>query len=164
MQLYKTHNTTSGLPSKPTEKELEELLKCMSLHFEQVDIVIDGLDEVGAITSINRLELVDILSTLHQGQCNIRVMIFSRNEADIREQLTSFASGSIAARSSDLRLYVAAKMHVIRVKGTHLMEETMNALIDGAEGMYVLSKTPLCMPRLKYADACSQVLLDSLPD
>jgi hypothetical protein len=123
------------LPTTPTEEELGNLLKRMSLRFEQVSLVVDGLDEVGAAISIDRVELVRVLSTLHKTPSNIRIIIFSRAEADIKDQMTDFRCVSIAARSSDLQLYVAAKMQQLLIKDSNLRLEVLEALVDGADGM-----------------------------
>lgn len=45
---------------------------------------------------------------------------------------------SIAARSSDLQLYVAAKIQQLRIKDSNLRLEVQEALVDGADGMLVL--------------------------
>ena len=111
MILYSSHNGSGKLATTPTEEELGILLKKISIHFEQVSLVVDGLDEVGAAISVDRSELVKVLSTLHKGTSNIRTIILSRAEGDIKDYMSDFSSVSIAARSSDLQLYVAAKMH-----------------------------------------------------
>lgn len=135
MTVYSSHNTSGKLPTTPTEEELGTLLKHISQRFKQVSLVVDGLDEVGASIFVDRSELVKVLSALHEAPSNIRIIIFSRAEADIKDQMTDFSCVSIAARSSDLQLYVAAKMQQLLIKDTSLKLEVLEALVNGADGM-----------------------------
>jgi len=135
MEFYATHNARVNFPNLPTELELGKLLQDISKRFEQVYIVIDGLDEVGAAISIDRSELVRTLSNLHHQPSTIRTAIFSRAETDIKDQLVDFAAISIAARSSDLQLYVAAKIKQLSITDRGLKSEVLEALVNGAEGM-----------------------------
>lgn len=71
-------------------------------------------------------------------------MILSRDEVDIRESLKDCPKISIAAQSSDLRLYVGAEIEnrtrkkMLNIKTPELKEHVRERLVEGAEGMYVL--------------------------
>lgn len=132
---YGNHNDSSRLPTRPNETELGKFLQKISKHFDQVHIVIDGLDEVGAAIVVDRSDLIALLSTLHHEPSHMKTIIFSRAESDIQSQLTEFKSVSIAARSSDLQLYVAAKLRTLAINDNHLRLEVLEALVRGADGM-----------------------------
>lgn len=118
-----------------------KLLQDVSKNFEEVSLIIDGLDECGWAAGIDRLELTRVLADLHQPSAgSIRVLIASRREQNIEHYLAKFDRVSIAAMSSDLELYVAAE--VARRLGTKILDESLRneiieSLVNGAEGMYV---------------------------
>ncbi|RDW69966.1 hypothetical protein BP5796_08363 [Coleophoma crateriformis] len=134
--LYCEHHPLRDLPTDPTEEELGKLIQKQAKNFHQLNLVIDGLDEVGASLSVNRSGLIKILSTLHHSSCKIRTIIVSRDESDIREPLADFDVVSVAATSEDLQLYVSAKMHQLQIEDPGLRSEVFQALVDGAEGMF----------------------------
>src|SRR5262249_30283803 len=110
----------------------------MSTYFENVMIIIDALDECG----IDRSHIVELLSRLVQPNLNsLKTLFTSRREIDIEMHLSEFNQVSIAATSSDLKLYVAAEIELrirhkrLRLKDHSLKEHIMNRLIEGAEGM-----------------------------
>lgn len=136
---YASYNILGTLKTKPTESDLGFLLKKISNRFKGVFVVLDGLDEVGSAitTTIHRHELIKTLSTLHNPPSTIRTIIFSRAESDIKNLFGEgkFSPLSIAARSSDLQLYVAAKLNTLSIKDRKLKSEVLEALVDGADGM-----------------------------
>ncbi|RDW89683.1 hypothetical protein BP6252_01715 [Coleophoma cylindrospora] len=134
--LYCEHHPLRSSPTDPTEEELGKLIQKQAKHFQQLNLVIDGLDEVGASLSVNRSGLIEILSTLNHSSCKIRTIIVSRDESDIRELLADFNAVSVAATSEDLQLYVSAKMHQLQIEDPGLRSEVFQALVDGAEGMF----------------------------
>jgi len=75
----------------------------MTQNFGDVSILVDGLDECGKATVI----VVKLLASLNQKTLNIRTLSLSRIEQHIKDVLTDYPKISIAARSSDLKLYVA---------------------------------------------------------
>ena len=119
---------------------LSTLVKEMTLVFDDSIIIIDGLDECGRNASV----VVDALAALHEGDdSTIKTIFLSRDEIDIRERLECYTMVSIAARSSDLTLYVGAEIDLrtrkkrLRIKDQSLKEYIMERLVEGAEGMYV---------------------------
>ncbi len=75
----------------------------MTQNFGDVSILVDGLDECGKAKVI----VVKLLASLNQKTLNIRTLSLSRIEQHIKDVLTDYPKISIAARSSDLKLYVA---------------------------------------------------------
>lgn len=80
-----------------------ELLHNIIELLHSTTIIIDGLDEISA----NRFDALDLIKQIYHGRANTRVLFASRPERDIEQCLSEFDSISIAARSSDLELYVA---------------------------------------------------------
>jgi predicted LPLAT superfamily acyltransferase len=85
---------------------------------------------------------VELLASLSTGnQTKIKTLFTSRLETDIEVHLGSYEKVSIAATSSDLRLYVASEIEnrtrkkVLRMRNPELKKEIMDRLIDGAQGM-----------------------------
>ncbi|KAI4269414.1 MAG: hypothetical protein L6R38_007472 [Xanthoria sp. 2 TBL-2021] len=122
-------------------QELRDLICDLTINFNQATIVVDGLDECG----VNAAEVTELLASLNQEdkETNIKTLFLSRNEVEIREYLENYAQIAIAARSSDLRLYVGAEVdartrnHKLRIKDQSLKDYIMEKLVEGAEGMYV---------------------------
>lgn len=109
-------------------------------------IIIDALDECGK----NRSHVVELLASLNMNEkSNIKTLFTSRLETDIEIHLHEYEKISIAATSSDLKLYVAAEIEnrsrkkALRTRDPDLKKEIMDRLIDGAEGMCKLSPKSL---------------------
>jgi hypothetical protein len=101
-------------------------------------IIIDALDE--CLT--DRSHIVELLSRVVQpNQNNLKAIFTSRKEIDIEMHLSEFDQVSIAAKSSDLKLYVAAEIELrirhkrLRLKDPSLKEHIMKRLVEGADGM-----------------------------
>jgi hypothetical protein len=100
-------------------------------------IVVDGLDEI----SEDRASITRLLQSLKVSSTTIKTLFASRPEVDIRDELEDAMQISIAARSSDLRLYVAAEIEKrtkerrLRIRDPDLKEHIMKTLVDGADGM-----------------------------
>ncbi len=98
-------------------------------------VLIDGLDEI----ETSRVETLELLCTITVG--NLKTLLASRDEVDIRSQLTDYANISIAAQSGDLRLYVAAEIEMrtsrqqLTIRDPELKQHIMKTLITGAHGM-----------------------------
>lgn len=135
---YKKRNPQGKQATQATNNDLAELLQNMSNHFENVMIIIDALDEC----SSDRSYIVELISHLVQpNQNSLKVIFTSRKEIDIEMHLSEFDQVSIAAKSSDLKLYVAAEIELrirhkrLRLKDPSLKEYIMKRLVEGAEGM-----------------------------
>lgn len=100
------------------------------------------MDECGTNAGL----VAEFLSSLNNddGNAEFKTLILSRDEIDIRERLKDYPRISIAAQSSDLRLYVGAEIEtrtrkkMLNIKAPELKEHVRERLVEGAEGMYVL--------------------------
>ena len=137
---YKAHNSEHQSNVKYDSDALLTLVKEVTTVFDNSMIIIDGLDECG----LNAHVVVDSLAALNDFQdTTVKTIFLSRDEIEIRERLDNYTKVSIAARSSDLRLYVGAEVDSrmrkkrLRIKDQSLKEYIMERLVEGAEGMYV---------------------------
>ncbi|KAL8781668.1 MAG: hypothetical protein Q9213_005885 [Squamulea squamosa] len=118
-------------------QELGDLLCDMTSTFDCASIIVDGLDECGEYTA----NVTELLVSLNPGcqETNIKTLFLSRNEVEIRECLEDYTQVAIAAKSRDLRLYVAAEIDSrkkkLRIKDQSLKNYIMEKLVEGAEGM-----------------------------
>ena len=120
-------------------QDLRELICDLTKGFNQASIVVDGLDECG----VNAAEVTKLLASLNQGdkETNIKTLFLSRNEVEIRDCLEDYTEVTIAAKSSDLRVYVGAEMssrirqRKLRIKDQTLKHYIMERLVEGADGM-----------------------------
>ena len=140
-EFYEIHNPEHQLDFKYDSEALVDLLKAVSLSFDSAMIIIDGLDECGA----NTPDVVEALVNLNEDEdTTIKTIFLSRDEIEIRERLERYTKISIAASSSDLRIYVGAEIEIrtrkkkLRIKDQSLKEHILERLVEGAEGMYVL--------------------------
>lgn len=130
---HSKYHPADGLPGVPTESDLAKLIVEVSQLFDEVTLVIDGLDEVGSAIALDRTQLVQTLSFLHKASGTIRTIVPSRNEPDIQLNLSEFDNISIAATSDDLKSYVSANMSLLNIKNLSLKSEVLEALVDGAK-------------------------------
>ena len=118
------------------DDELEILLRKMLRRFDDVSIVIDGIDECHEVTIVT-----DTLAAIASEVAGVRTLIFSRKEAEMEPFLEEFVSMSIAAESQDLRLYVPAQIEArtrlrkLRIKDSNVKDEIIETLVNGADGM-----------------------------
>jgi hypothetical protein len=114
------------------------LIQSLSTFYDEVMIIIDALDECGN----DRSRVVELLAILNADGFNIKTLFTSRLETDIEVQLQSYEKISIAATSSDLKLYVASEIEsrsrkkLLRTRNPDLNKEIMDRLVEGAEGMF----------------------------
>jgi len=134
---YESCNPESAFPTCPNEHILQKLIQEMAQSFEDVAILVDGLDECGTTT----VEVVELLIGLSNTALNVKTLFASRDEVHIRDLLEDYEKISIAARSSDLKLYVASEIELrirtkkLRLKSNELREHIMDKLVNGADGM-----------------------------
>lgn len=132
---YHSHQDPS--PRLPKPEELLELLHAVARQFSAAAVIIDGIDEISG----NRLEATELVRRINQPHCSIRTLFASRCETDIEECLNDYERVSIAARSSDLELYVASEIETrtrrkqLNIKDADLKAKIMRRLINGADGM-----------------------------
>lgn len=134
-------HSASRMPIPPDVPSLIDTFRQMTTRFDDVFLVIDGLDECGK----NTVEVAKLLRGLDfvvkSGQ-DVKVALFSRNEEHIRRLLgRDFIHVEISARSEDLRLYVAAEIEDrtmdgrLEINSANLKEDILQTLVDGADGM-----------------------------
>jgi hypothetical protein len=120
-----------------TSADFCKLIAKVSTHFATTMIVVDGLDEI----TENRSRVTKTLHSLNSTDGSIKTLFSSRLEVDIGHELETFKQVSIAAKSSDLRLYIASELERrmkekrLRIRDPSLKEHIMKRLEEGAEGM-----------------------------
>lgn len=116
-----------------------ELIHKLTSIFKRLFIIVDGLDECGHNVS----ETVRELRDLNPQSCsNISTLFLSRKEHEINQVLSDeYLHISIAARNTDLKLYVYAQMER-RTKDERLViedpdvrDKIIDKLINNADGM-----------------------------
>jgi Cdc6-like AAA superfamily ATPase len=137
---YRDCNPEGDLCRLPKVRELISVILDMVSALDDVAVIIDGLDECGKRTA----EVVHLLDSLGKESRRIKTLFLSRNEQHIRDILHGYVEISIAARSSDLKLYVASEIELrtrskrLRIKSDQLKEHILDTLVNDADGMYVL--------------------------
>ena len=133
------HSNNDGTLRNYTPKELCDLIREISTYFQTTMIVVDGLDE---ITNDHRAEVLSLLTSLNTPKGSIKTLFASRKEIDIAIELQDYVQMFFAARSSDLRLYIACEIErstiqkELRIRDPSLKYQIMQTFVDGAEGMY----------------------------
>lgn len=117
-----------------SDSEWVELVQDMSASFDTTTVIIDGLDECFE----NRGEIVQNLARL-SSRGSIKTLFASREELDIKEDLSAFDSLPIATDRADVRLYVAAhldsRFKQMTSKDPKLRQDILESLVDKSEGM-----------------------------
>ena len=122
--------------SMPSVEELNRLLSTLISHFDQVAVVVDGIDECD-----DRSGVVMALSRLSSTQPQTRMLLSSRHDQALKQHLSNFEQLSIAAKNDDLKLYVSAEIAQrtekgsLKIKSTALKDEILERLVNGADGM-----------------------------
>jgi len=141
-KFYEIHDQNRKYPVEYEPKDLCHLIAEIAMNYDCTIIIVDGLDECGTNAGL----VAEFLSSLNNddGNAEFKTLILSRDEVDIRERLKDYPRISIAAQSSDLRLYVGAEIEnrirkkMLNIKAPELKEHVRERLVEGAEGMYVL--------------------------
>jgi len=134
---YRDHVTKDRQIRASTSEELCDLIVKVSAQFQNTMIVVDGLDEI----SEDRADITRFLRGLNDHSGSVKTLFASRPEVDIGHVLEDFEEISIAAMSSDLRLYVGSeierrtKQRKLNITDRDLKEHIMKTLIEGADGM-----------------------------
>lgn len=106
---YHPKNKTSGTMA-PEPQALASKIRDMAFCFEEVSIIVDGLDECGR-THTSEVVKFHVGLASEQGS-NTRTLFLSRDKPEIRAFLEEeYLHMEIAAHSEDLRLYVAATLY-----------------------------------------------------
>ncbi|KAF6839174.1 ankyrin repeat protein [Colletotrichum plurivorum] len=128
----------NGLKGAPDTKGLQKLISKITVLYDKVYIIIDGLDECDN----NVAEVAAGLTELIESCPPVSMAIFSRNEQEIREELEEdFAHVEIVAHTDDLEIYVRAEMSKrkqlkkLAYRNPELSEEIKEKLVCSAQGM-----------------------------
>ncbi|KAL8686200.1 MAG: hypothetical protein Q9218_007275 [Villophora microphyllina] len=121
-------------------QQLCDLISDVTRGFDRTTVIVDGLDECG----VHSVEVTELLASLNSRdkKTTIKTLFLSRDEIDIREYLQDYVELAIAAKSSDLRLYVGAEIDIrmrknkLRIKDQTLKGYIMEKLVEGAAGMF----------------------------
>ncbi|KAH6714163.1 hypothetical protein BKA61DRAFT_56426 [Leptodontidium sp. MPI-SDFR-AT-0119] len=135
---YDDHVCSDQSIRTPLPEELCQLINKVSAHFDTVMIVVDGLDEI-----LNgRAEISRLLATLNSASGSIKTILSSRPEVDIGHALADYRTISIAAQSSDIRLYIASEIEQrihderLEINEQSLKEHIMITLAERCDGMF----------------------------
>jgi hypothetical protein len=121
------------------------IVKCVSQlasTFQDLSVIVDGLDECGSRTS----DVINSLTPIcFNAGSNIRSLFLSRDEYEIRELLQEqYTIVAISAHKEDLELYVAAQIESrqrklgrdqLRIRSPELKGHIIKTLVERAEGM-----------------------------
>ena len=119
--------------------DLRDLVVETASSFNNAMIVVDALDECGYQSKFVTRLLSDLHSRDEAG--SIKTLFISRDEEEIHEVLDGYEQVSLAAKSSDLRLFVGAQIELrirnrdLRIKDESLKLDIMERLVEGADGM-----------------------------
>ena len=152
MDLHAQHHAWGSSVPPPPDDELLEKLRDLSHHFSNTFVMIDGLDECGSALDRNRTHLIDKVAKLNDVKAgSIRTLIFSREEYDIKEMLTSrkFEAVSVAATSAELTLFANAWLGELNIRSERLKIEIVDTLVAEANGMSVAN------PSYSHRNTCS---------
>lgn len=133
----------ANLTFYPTEDELLQLLKRLLQRFKQAYIIIDALDECD-----DYCQLFDqVIKVIHDWQLpNFHLLVSSRRGQYIDVTMGECASGEIYLSAELVAHDILSYIHTVvgeddrlRRWGHTIQQDVKNALIGGANGMYVLS-------------------------
>ena len=135
---------------QPAEDVIRSLLKDAVVCTGDKCIILDALDECA-----NREDFMTFIGELvHSQREGLRVMITSRREKDIEEQLGSIANYDINIQSAivdeDIRVYVRDRLATDRKLSEwpeKVQEEIVAVIMGKADGMYVRFLMALCSVR-----------------
>ncbi|KAI4138521.1 MAG: hypothetical protein LQ341_004630 [Variospora aurantia] len=135
MDIYSQHSTR-GLPALRDDELLDHVHK-ITRCFKETYVMIDGLDECGAVFDSTRKRLIDMVAELHNGKRTNHILVLSRGERDIRDRfaLVPFDTVSIAATSADIRLFAVAWLERLDIQSESLRVAVVDTLVGEAQGM-----------------------------
>jgi hypothetical protein len=112
------------------------LKKC--LEFQQTFIIIDALDECD-----DRGELLHFLVGLSKSGLRLKLLLASRNERDIQQELQSLSQITLTSANSthDIELFIHSRLNALikskkmKLRDEKLQLEIFQCLSSGADGM-----------------------------
>ncbi|CAN9232814.1 unnamed protein product [Alternaria alternata] len=140
--LYTELHPKSRLKRDPEAGELAEAIRNMAVTFDDVRLVVDGLDEC----SDEAGEAAHILHAIASEHVSISVVILSRDEPHIRQELPQASCHCVAieAQTKDLDLYVRGEIErrIERkprlLRDYELKEEMIRKLVSESQGIVLM--------------------------
>ena len=134
------HQRCENGQHQPIEAEIQSLLKDAVACTGHKYIILDALDEC-----VDREDfMVFVREMVHSQQEGLRIMITSRREKDIEEQLGNIADYNIDIQSAvvdeDIRIYVRDRLatdNKLKKWPGKVQEDIVAVLMEKADGMYV---------------------------
>ncbi|KAF5980588.1 ankyrin protein [Fusarium coicis] len=128
--IYEKHRKRS---SHPSLQDLQSLFTNVSIYFERILLVIDGLDEMSGYW-----EVLDFLETLPDADTEFKVLLSSRAGMGIDDTFSSCFKITITSTdvASDIESLVRKKLNKRRFRGSEV-EAVIKELIVRADGMFI---------------------------
>ncbi|KAI0531922.1 ankyrin repeat-containing domain protein [Xylaria digitata] len=127
------------LATEPSLPKLLTVFEAMCRMFDQVFVVVDGLDECETdevVCSLSQL-------SLKINSASIATLLLSRDVVHIRDRLElNFGHTEIEAHTEDIQLYVLAELErrieskQLRLRNSQLKAEIVDRFVHGAKGMF----------------------------
>lgn len=146
--VHRTYNQKrqSGFSSNHlTFAEAEQLTQEMIASYQRTTIVLDALDECD---ERERLKLIEALSRLVECGKNLKILVSSRENSDIKHQLQKKANIGISATDNhdDIRNFVMESIDRRQRQRqnpipTDLQEEIANTILQKSDGMCVETRS-----------------------
>lgn len=140
-EYYDDLRPEDNLSADPTAEELIEVICEMCTSYNQVYLIVDGLDECDKQVDATLRDLLALAMT--QAHDLINIALLSRDELLIRHQVEDhFYCVEMEARTEDIQIYVASELEHrislgrLRFRDIELKDHIMVRLVDGAKGMF----------------------------
>ncbi|KAI1124252.1 ankyrin repeat-containing domain protein [Nemania abortiva] len=124
---------------EPSQQKLSNVFETMCRVFDQVFVIVDGLDECETDEVVRSLSQL----SLKMNSASITALLLSRDVVNIRDRLEpDFVHTKIAAHTEDIQLYVLTELEKrieskqLRLRNPQLKTEIMDKLVTGAMGMF----------------------------
>ncbi|KAJ8116317.1 hypothetical protein OPT61_g2235 [Boeremia exigua] len=146
-------------------EELVDLIQTMSANFDEVRIIVDGLDECGENSAEAAEVLHELILVPHN---NISLAILSRDVLEIRDVIgATFDHIDVAAHTEDIEHYVRSEIEGSRSRLRHRSknhkEEIVQRLKSKAHGMFRWVACQVDFLNDLITDAERRKALDQLP-
>ncbi|KAJ2983550.1 hypothetical protein NUW58_g6229 [Xylaria curta] len=127
------------LAAEPSLQKLLTVFETMCRMFDEVFVVVDGLDECESDEVIHNLSKL----VLKKNGATVTTLLLSRDVVHIRDRLESdFSHTEIEAHTEDIQLYVYAELEMrieskrLRLRNPELKAEIVDRLVHGSKGMF----------------------------
>ncbi|KAI1121257.1 hypothetical protein F5Y10DRAFT_256692 [Nemania abortiva] len=163
---FESLHPKDGLAKDPSSDVLQDCLEEMFQYFDQIILVVDGLDECGDNTD----EVTRALANIADYSTNVTMALASRDEYNIELKLQeNFTRITIGAHKEDILLYVGSEIDKrmedgrLRITNVTLKDEILTTLSNEADGMFRWVTCQLDYLRDCPTDADRRAALKELP-